>query len=80
MSLVLGNPFHSLGFGVAAAVFMVGGMLFVCMGVLGEYLGRIYDEVRERPLSIISNVYAATGGARAIGGATYAEFEGTKVA
>ncbi len=80
VSLVLGNPFHSLGFGVAAAVFMVGGMLFVCMGVLGEYLGRIYDEVRERPLSIISNVYAATGGARAIGGATYAEFEGTKVA
>ena len=26
------------------------------MGVLGEYLGRVYDEVRSRPLSIISQV------------------------
>ena len=28
------------------------------MGVLGEYLGRVYDEVRGRPLSIISRVYS----------------------
>ncbi|MFL6307597.1 MAG: glycosyltransferase family 2 protein [Candidatus Sulfotelmatobacter sp.] len=52
------NPFHSAGFGVAAAVFMVGSMLLLCLGVLGEYLGRIYDEVRGRPLSIISRVYS----------------------
>jgi hypothetical protein len=52
------NPFHSAGLGVAAAVFMVGSMLLLCMGVLGEYLGRIYDEVRGRPLSIISKVYS----------------------
>jgi hypothetical protein len=25
---------------------------------LGEYLGRVYDEVRGRPLSIISRVYS----------------------
>ena len=35
VSLLLGNPFHSLGFGMVAAVFMVGGMLFMCMGFLG---------------------------------------------
>jgi dolichol-phosphate mannosyltransferase len=29
------------------------------MGVLGEYLGRVYDEVRGRPLSIINKVYYA---------------------
>lgn len=52
------NPFHSAGFGVAAAVFVVGSMLLLCLGVLGEYLGRIYDEVRGRPLSIISRVYS----------------------
>ncbi len=52
------NPFHSAGFGVAAAVFMVGSMLLLCLGVLGEYLGRVYDEVRGRPLSIISRVYS----------------------
>ncbi len=52
------NPFHSAGFGIAAAVFVVGSMLLLCLGVLGEYLGRIYDEVRGRPLSIISKVYS----------------------
>ena len=45
------------GFGVAAAVFFVGGLLLLCLGVLGEYLGRVYDEVRARPLSIIHEVH-----------------------
>lgn len=54
------NPFHSVGFGLAAAIFLVGSMLLVCVGVLGEYIGRVYDEVRSRPLSIISRVYAAS--------------------
>src|ERR1035441_8655794 len=45
------------GFAVAASVFFVGGMLLLCLGVLGEYLGRVYDEVRSRPLSIISSVH-----------------------
>ena len=43
--------------GVAAAVFFVGGLVLLCMGVLGEYLGRVYDEVRNRPLSIVSKVH-----------------------
>jgi len=45
------------GFGVTAAVFFVGGLLLLCLGVLGEYLGRVYDEVRSRPLSIINSVH-----------------------
>jgi glycosyltransferase involved in cell wall biosynthesis len=48
--------------GVAAAEFFVGGLLLLCMGVLGEYLGRVYDEVRNRPLSIISKVHTSTAG------------------
>jgi dolichol-phosphate mannosyltransferase len=32
-------------------------MLLLCLGVIGEYLGRVYDEVRSRPLSIISSVH-----------------------
>jgi dolichol-phosphate mannosyltransferase len=47
----------TMGFGVAATVFFVGGLLLLCLGVLGEYLGRVYDEVRSRPLSIISSVH-----------------------
>jgi dolichol-phosphate mannosyltransferase len=50
-------PVAVAGLGVASAVFFVGGLLLLCMGVLGEYLGRVYDEVRSRPLSIISTVH-----------------------
>ncbi|MGA2847563.1 MAG: glycosyltransferase family 2 protein [Terracidiphilus sp.] len=55
--LASGSSFATVGFGVGAAVFFVGGLLLLCMGVLGEYLGRVYDEVRSRPLSIINRVY-----------------------
>jgi glycosyltransferase involved in cell wall biosynthesis len=49
-----------LGFGVAAAIFFVGALVLLSLGVLGEYLGRVYDEVRNRPLSIINKVYYAS--------------------
>jgi hypothetical protein len=54
------SPLSSIGFGVAAAVVLVAGMLLLCLGVFGEYLGRVYDEVRRRPLSIINKVYYAS--------------------
>jgi dolichol-phosphate mannosyltransferase len=60
LTVFSGSPLNSIGFGVAAAVFSVGGMLLLCLGVLGEYLGRVYDEVRSRPVSIINKVYSAS--------------------
>ncbi|HTF61664.1 MAG TPA: glycosyltransferase family 2 protein [Edaphobacter sp.] len=68
-----GNPFHSLGMGVASAVLLTGSMLLLCMGVLGEYLGRVYDEVRGRPLSIISKVYSNAETVLAQGDSIYKE-------
>jgi dolichol-phosphate mannosyltransferase len=47
------------GLGVAGAVFFVGSLLLLSVGLLGEYVGRVYDEVRSRPLSLISEVYRA---------------------
>jgi len=53
------SPIDTVGLSITAAIFMVGGMLLLCLGVLGEYLGRVYDEVRDRPMSIINKVYQA---------------------
>jgi len=51
------GPVATAGFGLASAIFFVGGLLLLSVGILGEYIGRIYDEVRNRPLSLISQVH-----------------------
>jgi dolichol-phosphate mannosyltransferase len=38
-------------------VFFMGGVQLLCVGVLAEYIGRIYDEVRRRPISLINAVH-----------------------
>src|SRR5579864_237839 len=53
------SPTNSLAYGVSAAIFLVGALMLLSLGVLGEYIGRVYDEVRSRPLSIISRVHAS---------------------
>ncbi len=57
--LVPSSVIETAALGVAASVFFVGGLLLLCLGVLGEYIGRVYDEVRSRPLSIISRVHVS---------------------
>ena len=38
------------------AIFFLGGLILVSNGILGEYLGRVYDEVKRRPLFIVSEI------------------------
>jgi glycosyltransferase involved in cell wall biosynthesis len=36
-----------------AAVLLIGGIQLLCLGILGEYIGQIYDEVKARPSYIL---------------------------
>ena len=42
--------------GTAISVFFMGGVLLIILGIIGEYIGRIYDEVRNRPLYVTREI------------------------
>lgn len=41
---------------IAASIWMIGGIQLLCLGVIGEYIGKIYNETKKRPRYIISKV------------------------
>jgi len=63
-AIALGSHSNSMAYGLFAAVAFMGSLPLFCVGILGEYLGRVYDEVRQRPLSIIQQVYRSDANAQ----------------
>jgi dolichol-phosphate mannosyltransferase len=46
----IGNPT------IVSVVLMLGGMQLICIGIMGQYIGRIYDEVKRRPRYLVSQL------------------------
>ncbi len=54
LRLLLGYDFFGGQATTLVAVLFLGGVQLIFLGVLGEYLGRIYDEVKQRPLYVVA--------------------------
>lgn len=67
--LVYGALWAAQGvFTLFAVLFAFVGLQFFALGVIGEYIGRIYREVRKRPEYVIERVYCTDPGGAAGGG------------
>ena len=54
---LFGQPFPVGNPSVVAVVLFVGGLQLICLGIIGQYIGRIYDEVKQRPRYIVAQSF-----------------------
>jgi polyisoprenyl-phosphate glycosyltransferase len=52
------TPFSGFA-AIMVALLLIGGLIMVMLGIIGEYLWRIYDDVKARPLYVIDEVRIA---------------------
>lgn len=59
-TLIFGNPVPGYP-SLAVAILFLGGMQLLSIGIIGEYLARMFDESKHRPLYLLKNWLSARG-------------------
>lgn len=55
-TMMFGEPIRGYP-SLMVVVLLIGGVQLVFIGVIGEYLGRVFDEVKHRPLYLLNSVH-----------------------